>query len=254
MNINYLIELLSNRLSVLNLAKDQAFSSGDLDRVNSLDTEIFGVQDTLAKLKLLQNASREAAATNGTLVDAMTAESNVITNGSTECLDNYDISSYATDPLYEQKITDILTAMGPMISAEAIDTYISNEAIGSPVTGQMILDAAQTYTADVRLMMAIMELDSRFGTAGVGVVTLNPGNIGNTGTTTRTYNSWADGVEAVAEWLDNHRKIVVPTPPVVDTTTPALTPTDDTSTTTDTTTPTDTTPADTTTDTTTTTP
>jgi hypothetical protein len=210
MNINFLIELLTNRLATLNLAKDQAFSAGDLERINALDAEMMGVQDTLSKLNMLLEATKNAATANSTLVEAMKLPiNNVITDGSTECLDYYDIEPYATDPLHEQKIADILTAMGPMISPEGIDAYIDSEAISSPITGQMILDAAQTYEVDVRLMMALMELDSRFGTAGIAITTLNPGNVGNTGTSTRTYASWSDGVNAVAEWLNNHRKEAV---------------------------------------------
>jgi hypothetical protein len=124
----------------------------------------------------------------------------------------YDISTYATDPLHEQKIADILGLMGAMNTPAEIDVYIDTEAISSPLTGQMILASAGQYAVDVRLMMAIMELDSRFGTAGVAVNTFNPGNVGNTGTATRTYGSWQEGVDAVAEWLGRHRKIVTPEP------------------------------------------
>ena len=215
MNINYLIELLTNRLGSLNLAKDQAFSAGDLERINTLETEIFGVEDTLAKLNLLQSVSQDVALTNTTLVEAMKMQANVISNGSTACMSEYDISTYATDPLHEQKIADILSFMGPMISPEVIDAYIDTEAIASPLTGAMILSAAQQYNVDVRLLMALMELDSRFGTAGVAVDTMNPGNVGNTGTAIRYYASWQEGVTAVAEWLSRHRiinQVVEPVP------------------------------------------
>jgi hypothetical protein len=205
MNIEYLIQLLENRLSALTSAKDQAFSSGDLERINLIDTEMFGVQDTLGKLKLLLGASQGMAATNESLVQVIQAQAGAITNGSTECLNNYDISSYAADPLYEQKITDILSAIGAMDSPEVIDTYIDNEAIGSPITNQMILGATQQYSVDVRLVMAIIELESNFGTTGVAVNTLNPGNVGNTGDKIKTYDSWNEGVLAVAEWLSRHR-------------------------------------------------
>jgi len=201
MNIEYLAQLLENRLSALASAKGQAFLAGDLERINAIDNEMFGVQDTLDKLRLLLGMT----VTNSTLVEAIKARANVITNGSTECLNNYDISSYAADPLYEQKIVDILSSMGSMTSPEVIDTYIDNEAIGSPITGQMILDIAQQYSVDIRLMMSIIELESNFGTAGVAVNTLNPGNVGNTGDKTKTYASWDNGVLAVAEWLSLHR-------------------------------------------------
>ena len=207
MNIEYLIQLVENKLSVLMLIKDQAFSAGDLERIVAADEEILGVQDTLDKLRLLLKVSQETAVTNSALMEAMKMRVNVITDGSTGCLNDYNIESYAIDPLHEQKIADILSAMGPMISPEVIDAYIDSEAIGSPVTGQMILSAAQQYSVDVRLMMALMELDSRFGTVGVAINTLNPGNVGNTGTETKTYGSWEEGVDVVAEWLSHHRKI-----------------------------------------------
>ena len=206
MNIEYLIQLVENKLNVLMLIKDQAFLAGDLERINAADEEIFGIQDTLTKLRLLLSVSQETAVTNSTLLEAMKMRANVITDGSTECLNDYDIESYAADPLHEEKIIDILSAMGPMVSMEAIDVYIDSEAIGSPITGQMILSAAQQYFVDARLMMAIMELDSRFGTVGVAIDTLNPGNVGNTGTAVQSYGSWENGVSAVAEWLSHHRK------------------------------------------------
>lgn len=221
MNIDYLIQLLSNRFNALGTAKEQAFLTGDLETINKLDAEINGVLDTINKLKLLQGVSQTAAVTpfteaevvqNGIEASFGNASANILSGGgSTTCLGEYDISTYATDPLHEQKITDILSKMGEMSSPEIIDVYIGIKATASPVTGQMIMTAAQSYSVDVRLLMAIMELDSRFGTAGVAVDTLNPGNVGNTGTSTKTYDSWAAGVNAVADWLNNHRgSTVVP--------------------------------------------
>lgn len=84
MNVEYLIQLLQNRLQALLLAKDQAFNAGDLDRINTLDAEVLGVQDTLSKLNLLQAASQAAAAANSTLVEAMTIQPVVVANGSTD--------------------------------------------------------------------------------------------------------------------------------------------------------------------------
>lgn len=221
MNVEYLIQLLGNRINALVLAKEQAFAIGDLDQINKLDIEVYEVQNTLAKLKLLQIASQEVILSNNTLVESMTVSPTDISSippapyGSLTCLNEYDIEPYATDSLHEQKIADILSYMGSMNSIEEIDAYISSEAIGSPVTGQMVASAALTYGVDVRLMLAIMEQDSRFGTAGIAIETLNPGNVGNTGSATRTYGSWAEGVAAVAEWLNRHRKTGVMTTDVV---------------------------------------
>lgn len=218
MNVEYLIQILENRLNFLAQAKDQAQITGDLERVNAVDIEILSVQDTLCKLRLLLDASQTAANVNASFSEVVTAgveavqNSPIIQDNAIMGLEEYDISTYASDPLYEQKIADILGEMGIMDTADQIDSYINNEAISSPVTGAMILEAAQKYSADPRLMMAIMELDSRFGTAGVGVYTLNPGNVGNTGVDTRTYDSWEEGVAAVAEWLSRHRKITASEP------------------------------------------
>lgn len=215
MNVEYLIQLLENRLKSLDMAKEQAFLTGDLETINSLDAERNGVTDTLSKLKLLQGISETAASTpfteaevvkNGIEASMGSVVYNTVSgSGSIDCLKAYDITSYATDPLHEQKIQDILSNMGEMSSAEVIDAYISGKATASPVTGAMIVAAAEENSIDIRLAMALMELDSRFGTAGVAVDTLNPGNVGNTGTATRTYDSWQDGVNAVASWLNRHR-------------------------------------------------
>lgn len=211
MDIAYLIQVLQNKIAILSNAKGQAYTNGDLDRINSVDQELLSTQNTLAQLQLLLSATKAASENNSDLATVVaagvtSAQSSVnIPDDPTAVLSYYDISTYAADPLYEQKISDILTSMPTMDSAEAIDAYISEEVIGSPLTGAMILSATTAYAVDVRLTMAIMQLDSQFGTAGVGAQTLNPGNVGNTGTSTRTYSSWPDGVAAVAEWLSRHR-------------------------------------------------
>jgi len=216
MNVEYLIQLLGNRLTALNTSKEQAFLTGDLERINVLDIEINGVLDTLNKLKLLEGISQTALATpfteaevvqNGIEASFGINNSNIIFNGDpTGILLGYDISSYATDPLHEQKIKDILNYIAEMDSPEKIDAYINNEAIGSPVTGAMVYNSAQKYNIDSRLLMALMELDSRFGTVGLAIRTLNPGNVGNDDAgNTQIFNSWQEGVDAVAKWLDNHK-------------------------------------------------
>ncbi len=211
MNVEYLIQLLENKLIFLTNAKAQAFMVGDLNTMNSADMEMSQVNDTLYKLRLLLSATQVAAGANtdiSTMMAAgMTAVKNapIIYDGATACMTAYDISTYATDPLHEQKIASILQTMGAMADSSEIDLYIDSKAISSPVTAMMILNAVQEYPVDVRLLMAIMELDSRFGTAGVAVDTMNPGNVGNTGTAIRNYASWQEGVTAVAEWLSRHR-------------------------------------------------
>lgn len=211
MNLEYLIQLLENKLTSLNNARSQVFGIGDIDSVNRIDGEILEVETTLSKLRFLLSLSITAESSNISLVEAAAEKTNEIENSlsnvenPTGCLSEYDLSTYASDPIYKNKISDLLMYMGEMKTASEIDTYISNKSIASPLTGKMIINVTQQYSVDVRLMMAIMELESRFGTAGVGVTTLNPGNVGNTGTDTMTYSSWEEGVLAVAKWLNRHR-------------------------------------------------
>jgi hypothetical protein len=213
MNIHYLLQLLSNRLSGLQLAKSQAFQAGDLDRINALDTEIREVESTVSKLNLLATIEQTALATNTTEasvvqngVDASFFNPTVL-NDATRTLLNYDITPYATDPNHEIRIQSILEKMGFMDSVDQIDAYMKNAAPTTPLTGDMVLNASIKYAVDTRLILAIMEQDSAFGTLGVATRTFNPGNVGNTGSAERTYPSWEAGVDAVALWLNNNRRI-----------------------------------------------
>ena len=220
MNVDYLIQVLERKLIILNNGKAQAFAVGDLDTLNAVDQELLSVQSTLTQLNLLATVNQAAAAGNMTTADMIgTITSQVTTQGpsASAIVNGYDISSYATDALYEQKIETILSNMPAFGTPTDLDTYIQTMAQGSPVTGQMIFDAASSYNVDMPLLIAIMQNDSEFGTQGVGATTFNPGNVGNTGYATQTYASWSDGVTAVAAWLNNHRVAVATTdvaPPV----------------------------------------
>ncbi len=225
MNIEDIVQLLNNRLREFQLSRDYAKMSGNLERVNAADAEILALEDTLFKLKLLLDTSKSAAVTESVLTE-------VITDGSVAVLGEYDITPYATDPLHEEKIMNILSKMGVMDTVEKIDGYIKAKYLSSPVTGGMVMNAAEAYTVDARLIMAIMEQDSSFGTAGKAVRTLNPGNVGNNDAgDTVTYESWQEGVTAVARWLSRHRvsqqieeTIVVPTATSTPTTAATSTP------------------------------
>lgn len=213
MNITYLIELLTNRLNGLMLAKDQAFSSGDLDRINTVDAEILDVQNTLSKLNLLLSIEQAAATTPFT--EAQVVQNGIeasfnptVINDATKCLLEFNIEPYATDPEHEMKIQGILERMPLISTPEFADIYIKKSSPSSLVTGQMVINSSTKYNVDARLMLAIMELDSRFGTEGVGARTFNPGNVGNTGTAERMYPSWDEGVDAVASWLNRHRRVI----------------------------------------------
>ena len=243
MNVDDLIQLVSNRLREFKLSRDYSRMSGDLERMNAADKEVIALEDTLYKLNLLVDTSKSAA-----VKDAVLAE--VITDGSVAVLGEYDITVYATDPLHEQKVMNILSKMGVMDTVEKIDNYIKSKYLSSPVTGEMVMSAASAYLVDTRLLMAMMEQDSSFGTAGLAVRTLNPGNVGNDDSgNIRTYESWQAGVTAVAAWLSRHRgstssvmpdsstvttPVTTTTPPISTTTPPIATTTPDLSTSTST--------------------
>ena len=211
MDIPALIQLMQNKVNILSNARSLAFSSGDLDRMNAIDNDLLSTQNTLSQLNMLQAATQAAASSNIGLSDVVTAgvqaaqSAIALPDDPTAVLSQYDLSTYASDPLYIPKITDMLSSMPELDNASQIDAYITNEVVGSPITGTMVMDATTQYNVDVRLTVAIMELDSRLGTAGVGAQTFNPGNVGNTGTSTQTFASWSDGVAIVAKWLSNHR-------------------------------------------------
>lgn len=127
--------------------------------------------------------------------------------------DAYDIKSYATDPTHETKIQSILNSIGQFKTIQDIDNYIQSKYPNSPVTGQMIANAAGKYGVSWEMMTAIMAQDSSMGTAGKAVRTKNPGNVGNTDSGgTKQFNSWQEGVDAVAEnlaWRKTNIKPVI---------------------------------------------
>ena len=220
MNIDYLIQILSNKVGVLTTAKGQAFSAGNLDQINAIDKELLDTQNTLSQLSMVAHVAQVAKVADTTASDIVASGLNAIQNpepvvqgpSASAVINGYDISAYATDPLYEDKVRAILVRI-PMFSIVSdIDSYIQSAAQGSPVTGDMVYKASHQYGVDLPLMMAIMQNDSSFGTQGVGARTFNPGNVGNTGSAEKDYGNWQDGVFAVADWLNRHR-VVVPTDP-----------------------------------------
>lgn len=213
MNITYLQQILQNKITMLNNAKIQAFSNGDLESISTIEKELFESQNTFAQLTML--AEMELAAKNANTTPAEIISSGiesintvpvVIVGPSASAIVNgYDISAYATDPSHEQKIQNLVNSIPLMTDPTEIDNYIQKVAEGSFVTGDMIMNSVEKYKIDIPLLLAIMQNDSQFGTTGIGSRTNNPGNVGNNGIEERFFQSWGDGVDAVASWLDNHR-------------------------------------------------
>jgi len=217
MNIEYLIQVLQNKITILNTAKSQAFNIGDIDQINAIDKDLLDTQNTFSQLNMLVNMAQSAKAANSTPAEVLASGLGVIQGAdqtptvqgpsASAIVNGYDISAYATDPLHEQKIQSIVSSLPSLLIEEEIDNYIQSIALGSFVSGDMVLEAANTYNVDIPLLVAIMQNDSSFGTAGVGARTNNPGNVGNTGYEEHSYPTWRDGVLAVAEWLSNHRSV-----------------------------------------------
>lgn len=119
----------------------------------------------------------------------------------------FDISSYATDPQHEIKVASIYNNLPAITDAASAQAAIDATGIkNSPVTGQMIMDAATTNNVDPKLIFALIQNDSSLGTAGKAVKTNNPGNVGNDDAgNTQTFKTIAQGVNAVGSWLASHR-------------------------------------------------
>ena len=132
-------------------------------------------------------------------------------NNAPYIINGYDIGPYATAANHEAVVASIYNGLAKVSidTGGIIDKYIQSNSPGSPVTGNMILKAAQNYDVDPKLLMALMETDSHYGTDGLGKTTCNPGNVGNNGKTTNNLcgssDPWQTGVDAVARWLAAHR-------------------------------------------------
>lgn len=73
---------------------------------------------------------------------------------------------------------------------------------GTPLTAQMIISSARSYTVPISYIMAIMKNDSGYGTQWLGAKTHNPGNVGNMDDgSTKDRWTWEAGVDAVAQNL-----------------------------------------------------
>lgn len=210
MNITTILQILQNKVNMLTNAKSQAFSVGDLNQVTAVENELLETQNTIQQLTLIDEMARAAEFTNMTPAEVIASGVEAIQKtvqgpSASAIINGYDLSAYATNEFYEQKIQTIFNGLSTFSLAADIDTYIQGIAAGSPVTGEMVLASVAQYSVDTNLLLAIMQNDSCFGTLGIGASTFNPGNVGNTGSATRSYGSWAEGVMAVAEWLSRHR-------------------------------------------------
>lgn len=137
------------------------------------------------------------------------------------------VGAYATDPNYVSEISSLystVSGLGVANDPAKLQQYIQNNAPNSPVTGQMITQAAQQTGVDPALLTTVLAHESNFGTAGAGAKTDNPGNQGNTGTSTQSFSNWYSGVLATAQNLSNRQQAVGITAPQANYTSAPVTP------------------------------
>lgn len=135
---------------------------------------------------------------------------NELGNPTAGIVNGYDISSYATDPTHEQKVTSIYNTIdSPITDNKSADTVLKSLSPDTKITGTMVMNASQQYNVDPKLVISLMQQDSSLGTKGLGSKNNNPGNVGqfdSLGTTpTGGYKTLQDGVNAVAKWLSQHK-------------------------------------------------
>ena len=127
-------------------------------------------------------------------------------------INGFDITSYATDPQHETRISQMTAFIDSHLlipTAHAIDVFMRLRAPQTPLDGQMFIDSKNKYSLGEKgmfVLLALIQNDTLYGTKGIGAQLHNPGNIGDDDEGhTRDFGTWEAGVDAVAHWLDKHR-------------------------------------------------
>lgn len=152
----------------------------------------------------------QGGATNGPNTPAGNTSGTVV--GGVDFGDVPGVGAYATD--VNSEVTGVTRMFNGIqgSDAQSIQTYINNNAPNSPITGQMIVAAANQAGIDPRILAATVGNESNFGTVGAGAKTMNPGNVGNTDDgSTQPMSSWQAGLIAAAQQLAR-RKVTVAGP------------------------------------------
>lgn len=138
----------------------------------------------------------------------------------------YDLTSYNENPNYSSDVAQIASGIPQITDSTSAQSYISSISPNSPVTGDMVTQAAIQYGVDPTIMMAIMQKESSLGASPVAAADNNYGGITwsqsyqdahpelgiSKGTSRPTseggnYVKFAtpqQGVMAQAEWLSGH--------------------------------------------------
>lgn len=131
----------------------------------------------------------------------------------------YDITDYASDPNHEANISRIMDDIGVFKTVPDIDNYIKQHSPQSPITGEMVRSASEKYGVSWEMLTSIMRQDSNFADPRINSQgqmsdegerqwayrTKNAGNYGNYEGSEFKFDSWGEGVDKVAEWLNKHK-------------------------------------------------
>jgi hypothetical protein len=128
------------------------------------------------------------------------------TKGDESIHDFYNIKSYATAPHHEKVVDSAYKTILkiPTLSAESINDYMKKNSGADkvPFSGEDIINVANKYNVDPAAIMAIIQVDSSFGTKGKAVRTKNAGNVGNTDSgASKYFKTWKEGLDAVGKQL-----------------------------------------------------
>lgn len=128
----------------------------------------------------------------------------------TKQIGGYDFTNYATDPNWGNAVNSIMSRLPnftqkPNQSGD-LDAYIKKISPKSQITGSDVVQVAQQYNIDPKLMVAIMQHESGFGTLGAAAKTFNPGNVGNVDSgATKNMGTWKSGIEALAQNISRRK-------------------------------------------------
>jgi hypothetical protein len=113
-----------------------------------------------------------------------------------------DLRGYAADPGQIASVGNLYRVTSSIITPDDADEYIKSRYPDSPITGDMIVKSAGNHDVSVGLMLALLEHESHFGTAGLAVKTKNPGNVGGDSPGPEWYfGDWKKGVDVAAMQL-----------------------------------------------------
>lgn len=122
-----------------------------------------------------------------------------------------DITKWATAPHHEEAIDSVYNKISEEVDLsdiDAINDYIQSTAKGdTKVTAEMVQQSADKHGIDPALIMAIMEVDSHYGTTGKGARTNNPGNWNTTDSgNVHAFDTIEEGVDKIAWQLNRYPK------------------------------------------------